>query len=259
MLAKFRKAKQPEIARLAAAQAKGLLPEIYAGPRPDFGAALRNAAGIAIIAEYKRASPSRGAIRLDLAAGDVALGYERGGAAAMSVLTESHWFGGDIAFLEQCRQACGLPLLRKDFIFDPLQVAATGATPASALLLIARMLPDAATLAALRRQTEELGMAAVVEVFDAADLALARASGAGIIQVNARDLATLAVDRNACLDLIGAAGDRTGELWIAASGMQNAADLAQAEAAGYDAALIGGALMDKPDPGQALAELRRRP
>lgn len=258
MLAKFRKAKAAEIEGLARAARAGSLPAPWQGKRPDFAAALKSGNGINVIAEYKRASPSRGPIRMDLSIEAVAAQYEEGGAAALSILTETEWFGGDLAFISRCRAISGLPILRKDFIFDPLQVEATAATPASALLLIVRMIGDAAALADLRARAESLGLAAVVEIFDHADLELARAAGARIIQVNARDLDTLKVDRAACLGLIGEAGDRTGEIWIAASGISRAAELEEARACGFDAALIGGALMDKPSPGAELARLLGR-
>ena len=149
--------------------------------------------------------------------------------------------------------APGLPLLRKDFIFDRLQVAATAATPASALLLIVRLTPDATLLRSLREQAEAHGIDAVVEIFDEADLALARESGARIIQVNARDLDTLQVDRSACLRLaerFHQAGDN--EAWIAASGISVSNHLRQAVGVGYQAVLVGTSLMDGGAPGAAL-------
>ena len=132
---------------------------------------------------------------------------------------------------------------------------ATAATAASALLLIVRLTPDAATLRALREQAESYGIQAVVEIFDAEDLRLARESGARIIQVNARDLETLAIDRNACLQLVRAFPPASGELWIAASGMSSPEHLRAAAEAGYHAALVGRALMENGTPGEALAAL----
>lgn len=252
MLERFRHAKEAEIHMLRANGA----PAPWRGERPDFAKALRQSR-IAVIAEYKRASPSRGPIRAALDAATVAVQYAGNGAAAMSVLTEIDYFDGRIQFIEQAFAATGgkLPLLRKDFIFDPLQVEATAATPASALLLIARMLPDAQALAGLRKQAENLGMAAVIEVFDAADVDMARAAGAKIIQVNARDLQSLQVRRGACLELIGNSKPRQGEVWIAASGIAEPAHLRAAAQAGFQAALVGSSLMEKPEPGQALREL----
>ena len=149
----------------------------------------------------------------------------------------------------------GLPLLRKDFLFHPLQIAETAATPASALLLIVRLTPDVALLRRLREEAEGFGLDAVVEVFDAADLALARAAGSRIIQVNARDLESFAVDRAACLRLADAfRHDANGreEIWIAASGLERREHLTAAADAGFDAVLLGTALMRGGRPGEAL-------
>ena len=151
-----------------------------------------------------------------------------------------------------------LPLLRKDFIFSAEQVAATAATRASALLLIVRMTPQVALLRALREQAEAAGMEAVVEVFDAADLRLARASGARLIQVNARDLDSLRVDREACVRLAEQYPPQAGECWIAASGIDSAEQLLAVADAGFSAALIGSAFMQGGRPGAALASLRER-
>ena len=174
------------------------------------------------------------------------------------MLTEETYFKGTLGYLKRM-SAPGLPLLRKDFIFDRLQVAATAATPASALLLIVRLTPDAALLRSLRVQAEAHGIDAVVEIFDEADLALARESGARIIQVNARDLDTLQVDRSACLRLaerFHQAGDN--EAWIAASGISASDHLRQAAGAGYQAVLVGTSLMDGGAPGAALKGLLER-
>lgn len=234
----------------------------WAGGRPSFRAALerggRNGAPLAVIAEFKKASPSRGVICESLEVEEVARQYAEGGTSAVSILTEEQYFKGDIRYLTRASEAVpGMPLLRKDFIFHPAQVAATLASPASAMLLIVRLTPDAGQLRILREQAEAGGMEAVVEVFDEADLRLARESGAGIIQVNARDLATLKVDREACLQLIRKCPPLEGELWIAASGMACRADLEAAAEAGYHAALVGSALMEHGTPGESLRRLLR--
>ena len=163
-------------------------------------------------------------------------------------------------YLDEAATALGPacpPLLRKDFLFDPLQIAATAATPASALLLIVRLAPDAGLLRELREQAESFGMQAVVEIFDTEDLQLARQSGARIIQVNARDLETFAVDSNACLELIRRCPPEGEERWIAASGLSRTEHLRAAAEVGYDAVLIGTALMEQEDPGVALRRLLR--
>lgn len=271
MLDRFRIAKQPELDRLRQLAASGGLPAPLpagAGQRPDFLRALLDRAGrpdapVAVIAEYKRASPSRGVIETGVSPEDAATAYATAGATAISVLTEEAYFGGDLAYLGRMAGvapsvpgASRIPLLRKDFIMDPLQVAATAATPAAALLLIVRLTPDARALRALREQAEAHGMHAVVEIFDEADLALARQSGARIIQVNNRDLETLAVDRTACLRLGPLRA--TGEAWIAASGISEHRHLAEAAHAGYDAALVGTALMEGGDLKGSLMRLLGR-
>ena len=268
LLERFRTAKQAEVEALRVLETQGALPAAYEGQRPDFAAALTRqqhtgsggGSPLAVVAEYKRASPSRGVICENLDVEDVARQYAAAGASAVSVLTEETFFRGRLEYLARAADPAlytgpRVPLLRKDFIFDPLQVRATAATPASALLLIVRLTPDAATLRALREQAEAYGIQAVVEIFDAEDLRLARESGARIIQVNARDLESLTIDRDACLRLIQACPPANGELWIAASGMSSAEHLRAAASAGYHAALVGSALMEGGTPGEALAAL----
>ncbi len=259
-LERFRRAKQTEIAALEQAAAQGGLPAPLTGARPDFRAALRRpatGAPAAVIAEYKRASPSRGTIATGITPEDAAAQYAAAGASCLSVLTEETYFRGRLEFLSRMT-APGLPLLRKDFLFHSLQIVMTAATPASALLLIVRLTPDVRVLRDLREQAEAHGLHAVVEVFDAADLTLARDSGARIIQVNARNLETLAVDRGVCLRLAEqhrATQGGADECWIAASGMDSAEHLRDAADAGYDAVLVGTALMAGGQPGAALRRL----
>ena len=260
-LERFIWAKSAEVRALREADRRGLLPEASGVARPSFTAALRRGAharGLAVIAEYKRASPSRGLICAEVSPEEAARAYAIAGASCISVLTEEKYFGGELAFVNRAASALDsspLPLLRKDFIFSPLQVQATAATRASALLLIARMTPQVALLRALREQTEAAGMEAVVEVFYAEDLRIARASGARLIQVNARDLDTLRVDREACLRLARNYPPRDGECWIAASGMEQPEHLRAAAEAGFTAALIGTALMRGGRPATALSAL----
>ncbi len=185
MLENFRRAKEPEIANLR----QNGVPAPFAGSRPDFQSALQRP-GIAVIAEYKRASPSRGLICESVDVDEACAQYAAAGAAALSILTETDWFGGKMEFIGRAAST-GLPILRKDFIFDEIQVRATAASPASALLLIVRQTPDAAVLRDLRKCAESFGMDAVAEVFDAREVEIARQSGAKILQVNARDLQKL--------------------------------------------------------------------
>ena len=260
MLDKFRAAKQTEISLLHAMQLDGRIPEPLEGVRPGFAAALLSEKEIAVIAEYKRASPSRGAINMNAAPAEVALAYAKAGASALSVLTEDEYFQGDINFLfEMCGSGFSnglphnLPLLRKDFIFDPLQVKMSAATPASAILLIARMLENG-ELGQLLALASSLGLECVVEVFDKEDLIRAQKAGAAMIQVNNRDLDTLQVDLERSLKL--APHKREGEVWISASGIETPEQICGLKAAGYDAVLVGTSLMKGENPGEALKKLR---
>lgn len=255
LLDNFKKAKEPEIRELRRLERAGLLPVPRQGRRPDFLQALQappSDQSLAIIAEFKQASPSRGIIAEGLSPELVAEQYAHAGASCISVLTEEQFFKGELGFLDRMA-APGVPLLRKDFIMDPLQVTATAATAASAMLLIVRFTPDAGLLRTLREQAESFGIHAVVEIFDETDLILARQSGARIIQVNARDLDTLKTDRQICLDLVRFRQD--GEIWIAASAMEQPSHLTAAAQAGYHAALIGTALMQNGKPGDNLSSL----
>ncbi|WP_461209747.1 indole-3-glycerol-phosphate synthase [Desulfocurvus sp. DL9XJH121] len=251
MLRKFADAKRSEIMDLLTLDARGEMPAPQAGPRPSFSGALRAAGPGAVIAEYKRASPSRGVINLNLTAGDVARAYADAGAACVSVLTETDHFQGSLDYLDQAAPA-GIPLLRKDFLFHPLQVRRSAATPASAILLIARMM-EGRELADLLALCAELGLEAVTEVFDESDLVMAREAGAGIIQVNNRDLDKLTVNLDVSRSLVG--GKRPDELWITASGIHHGSQIAELVALGFDAALVGTFLMEGDDPGAALAKL----
>lgn len=254
MLDRFRKAKAGEINKLLAIKASGNLPVPYTGKRPPFAASLKSSGKTPLIAEYKRASPSRGDLNLQTSPEEAAAAYAAAGAGAISVLTEEEYFKGELAFLERAARA-GLPLLRKDFIFHHLQVEQTAATPASALLLIVRML-DEPGLKELLKQSRSFGLEAVVEIFDKADLALARSAGAEIIQVNNRDLDSLEVDLAVSERLAGQ--KQVGEFWITASGIENPEQLARLLALGFDAALVGSSLMQESDPGQALRALLGR-
>lgn len=258
-LERFRKAKEPEIAMLRTLAAKNCLPRPFSGHRPPFSRALIPTNGRpAIIAEYKRASPSRGIIRQDLDIASVCVSYAAAKASAISILTEQQFFHGDISYLACAAKALlqagfRTPLLRKDFCFDPLQIQATAATPASALLLIVRLTPDPKTLQALQEYAQSFGLETVVEVFDEEDLAIARASGASIIQVNARDLASLAVCFPNVLDLAQKHPPKDNELWIAASGITTPSQILQASRVGFSACLIGTHLMETANPATALA------
>jgi indole-3-glycerol phosphate synthase len=254
MLEKFRAAKADEIARLIQLEKTHKLPAPLTGERPDFARALWETGPGAVIAEYKRASPSRGEINLSVTCEQVAQAYKDAGAAALSVLTEETYFKGSLDFLARMAPA-GLPMLRKDFILHPLQVVATAATPASALLLIARML-NSKELRDLLALAQAFDLAAVVEVCDVRDLEKAQGVSPDIIQVNNRDLDTLTCDLSVAESL--SEFKREDQIWIAASGIARPEDVTRMVEAGYDAVLVGTSLMSEGDPGAALGRLVRR-
>ncbi|WP_432737859.1 indole-3-glycerol phosphate synthase TrpC [Maridesulfovibrio sp. FT414] len=253
MLDKFRKAKLAEVDMLHRLHSEGRMPAGYTGTRPSFADAIRrDEGGLKVIAEYKRASPSKGDINLGLSAADVANMYAAGGASAISVLTEEEYFKGDLRYLDEIK-ASGLPMLRKDFLTDLLQIEQTLSTPASALLVIVRMFEDDGYLKEMIGRTHAAGLDAVVEAFDQTDLSRAKQAGAKIIQINNRDLDTLGIDMNRSIEFIRQKD--AGEIWICASGISEPEDCAQMNELGYDTVLIGTSIMSSPDPQAKLAAL----
>jgi indole-3-glycerol phosphate synthase len=210
------------------------------------------APGLAIIAEHKRRSPSAGAIRPGSSVSEIVAAYERGGAAAVSVLTEERNFDGSLGDLREAHEACTLPLLRKDFIVDPYQLAEAAAAGASAVLLIVAALEPAA-LEALHQEALERGLDALVEVHDADELELAAAAGARIIGVNNRDLRDFSVDFERTFGLLELMPD--GAIVVAESGIGSPAQLRRLRERGVHAALVGERLMREPDPARALSDL----
>ena len=206
-----------------------------------------------IIAEFKRKSPSAGIIRDDRSAEEVARSYERGGACAISVLTDEAYFGGSIADLRAVRSATDLPVLRKDFIIDRIQIYETVIESADAILLIAAALDDD-ELAKLRATAEdELGLGALVEVHTSEELRRAIGAGAGIIGVNNRDLKTFQTSLETSEHLIGEAPrDR---IMISESGLRNSKSLRHLQSLGFRGFLIGETLMRATDPEKALRDL----
>jgi indole-3-glycerol phosphate synthase len=222
-------------------------------PRGDaFVAALTQTAAPRVIAECKRRSPSRGILRQDYDAAAHAASYAAAGAAAISVLTEPTFFDGSPDHLAAVRAAVEIPVLRKDFIVTDYQLVEAAALGADAALLIVGALDDG-RLSALLSTCRSLGLAALVEVHDAAEAARAARAGADIIGVNSRNLRTLAVDP-AVHDAVASA--LPGVVKVAESGLRTRADLDRLAAAGYDAFLVGERLITKDDPGAALRELR---
>jgi indole-3-glycerol phosphate synthase len=211
--------------------------------------------GLSVIAEHKRRSPSAGVIREGLVLEDVVGAYERGGASALSILTDGPSFGGSLDDLRAARAGVGLPLLRKDFIVDPYQVHESFAAGADAILLIVAALP-AQELAALHSEALSLGLSALVEVHDAAELELALGLGARVIGINNRDLKTLEVDTARTFELLPRVAGRA--LVVSESGFSRPAQLDELARAGVDGVLIGEALMRSPDLEAACRQLALR-
>jgi indole-3-glycerol phosphate synthase len=219
--------------------------------RRDFRAALEKR-DPAIIAEFKKASPSKGPLANGADPAVVARAYERGGAAALSVLTDEQFFHGGLDDLGAARGAVTLPVLRKDFTIDEFQVAEAAAYCADAILLIATILPEK-RMRQLREYAARFGMATLVEVHDEAELERAAASGATIIGVNNRNLRTFEVNIDTSLRLAERIPD--GVLRISESGIRSAEDVCKLRGAGYHAFLVGEHLMRSRDPEQALRAL----
>ena len=223
----------------------------HAKPVRDFAAALTRGS-LNVIAELKKASPSRGLIRADFNPVALAKDLEAAGAAALSVLTEEEFFQGDLKYMRDARAAIGLPVLRKDFIIDPWQVWEARATDADSFLLIVAGLGDA-LLKELLVLGRELGMEALVEVHTREELTRALAVGARIIGVNNRDLRTLEVRVETSSEFIEMIPDEC--IAVCESGLRTHEDLVRMRTAGFDAFLIGEFLMAQPDPGAALRSL----
>ncbi|HUF50928.1 MAG TPA: indole-3-glycerol phosphate synthase TrpC [Longimicrobiales bacterium] len=244
--------KQAEVARLRR-EAVALRAAAEASEAaPDFEAALRAGAQVAVIAEVKRRSPSAGDIRVAVAAVDVARTYAAGGAAAISVLTDREHFGGSLDDLRAVVADVGIAVLRKDFTIDALQVYEARAAGAAAVLLIARILDDA-ELSDFAALAAELRLAALVEVHDEYEVERALKAGARIVGVNNRDLATFTTDLAATQRLAPLVPREC--LLVAESGIATAADVRRVAQAGAGAVLVGEALMRAPDPAALLGEL----
>ena len=233
-------------ARRAARSLRDLEAEALGRPAArDALAALAPGDRVKIIAEVKRASPSRGALAEIADPASLAVSYETGGASAISVLTEGRRFGGSLADLSQVRHAVGIPVLRKDFIADPYQVFEARAADADLVLLIVAALPQA-VLRELHDLITELGMTPLVEAHSADEVERALDVGAALVGINARDLRTFDLDR----DLFGTLADRipSGVIRVAESAVKTPDDVAHYRAAGADVVLIGEALVTDGDP-----------
>jgi indole-3-glycerol phosphate synthase len=227
-----------------------------AAPAPrDFVGAVRaklDAGRPAVIAEIKKASPSKGVIRADFRPGEIAASYERGGAACLSVLTDAQYFQGGAGCLVEARAACGLPVLRKDFIVDPYQVYEARAMGADCILLIVAAL-ERQPMRDLEALAMELGMAVLVESHDAAELDAALTLKTPLMGINNRNLRTFDVSLDTTLDLLPRIGSE--RVVVTESGILAPADVARMRSHGVNAFLVGEAFMRAADPGAELARL----
>jgi indole-3-glycerol phosphate synthase len=230
--------------------------EREAGSQPEgrpFAEALARP-GTSVIAEYKRRSPSAGAIREGAACADVVRAYERGGAAAVSVLTEEAHFGGSLDDLRDARGATELPILRKDFTIDPYQLYESKAAGADAVLLVVGSI-EQDDLARLYREARALDLDAIVEVSREEELDVALEVDVDVVGINNRDLEDFSVDLQRTFDLLSAVP--AGKVVVSESGIRYREQIDELEQVGVDAVLIGEVLMRAPDPGAAVRELTR--
>ncbi len=227
--------------------------------RRDFEAGLRSkiAAGqAAVIAEIKKASPSKGVIRPDFHPAEIARSYERHSAACLSVLTDEQYFQGSVAYLREARAACALSVLRKDFMVDTYQVIEAAAMGADCILLIAACLADA-QMAELEGCARDLGLAVLVEVHDAEELQRALRLKTSLVGINNRNLRSFEVTLDTTLGMLAdVPADR---LLVTESGILGRADVQRMREADVHAFLVGEAFMRQPDPGAALADLFAMP
>lgn len=251
-------AKREEVSRLALFRDAVVGGVDDAPPPRGFESALRKSGEVAVIAEFKRRSPSAGDINPYAQVAGVTRVYEEAGASAVSILTDERYFGGTLDDVRNARESVGIPILRKDFVLDPVQLYESRAAGADAVLMIVRALGQS-LLSELLDVCDELGLGALVEAHDEREVDRALEADARVIGVNARDLATFEVDLDASLELIEKIP--AGRIAVAESGIRGAADAARAGEAGADAVLVGGWLM-KGDPFggvEALVGHPRRP
>ena len=254
MLDEILATKRDEVTMLHRPQVRDLLRgrALEAPPTRDFAGALRPDAGtLGVVAEIKRRSPSKGDLAPDLDPALTAKAYAAGGASCLSVLTDQQWFGGSVDDMVAARDACELPVLRKDFTIDEVQVYETRAIGADAILLIVAALPDDAVLRDLHELALGLGLSVLVETHDDAELERALALGARIVGVNARNLGTFEEDLGVGERL--AARVPADVVAVAESAIRAVDDAARMAAAGFDAVLVGEMLVKAAD---ATAEVR---
>ena len=249
-----------KVVEVAAAKAKLSLAEVQAAAKSasaprDFVGIIRakiTANQSAVIAEIKKASPSKGIIREDFRPADIAKSYEQGGAACLSVLTDVEYFQGSPEYLKQARAACSLPVLRKDFMIDPYQVYEARAMGADCILLIAAAL-DLTTMRALEKIAHELGMAVLVEVHNGEELDLALQLETPLLGINNRNLRTFEVTLDTTLGLLARIPQN--KIVVTESGIFTAEDVALMRKNNVHTFLVGEAFMRQPEPGVELAKV----
>ncbi|MFN6121070.1 MAG: indole-3-glycerol phosphate synthase TrpC [Actinomycetes bacterium] len=222
-------------------------------PTRGFAAALRRGEGLQVISEIKRRSPSKGDLNPDLDPAAWAAGYERGGAACLSVLTDEEFFGGSVADLQAARGACSLPVLRKDFTVSPHDVCDARLMGADCVLLIAAAL-STDELVSFHGLATMIGLDVLVEIHDERELEAALAADASLIGVNQRDLVTFQVDHERAVRMASVIPDHA--VKVAESGVRGADDAAALHAAGYHAVLVGETLVTSDDPAATIGLLR---
>lgn len=257
ILKKILATKQQEVASAVAAMPLAELRAIAENAEPprNFTDAIRSRVAKrqpAVIAEIKKASPSKGVIRADFKPAEIAASYEKGGAACLSVLTDEQYFQGSPEYLKQARAACSLPVLRKDFMIDPYQIYESRAMRADCILLIVAAL-DLPQMRELEAAAHELGMAVLIESHDAAELELALQLKTPLIGINNRNLRTFDVALDTTLDLLNRIPED--RIVITESGIFTADDVALMQDNGVNAFLVGEAFMRQPDPGLELAKV----
>ena len=221
-------------------------------PTRGFAASIRDTPHLAVIAEIKRKSPSKGDLNASLNPADLALQYQRGGASCLSVLTDTDHFGGSVADLQMAHVACSVPVIRKDFTVDARDICDARIMGADCVLLIAAVL-SVAEMSAFLELCREVDIDALVEVHDEAELELAMNAGAVMVGVNQRDLVTFAVDQARAVRMAPRIPDHV--VRVAESGVRGRDDALALRAAGYDAILVGEHLVTSTNPEAALTEL----
>lgn len=221
-------------------------------PPRRFADAVRATPHLAVIAEFKRRSPSKGVLKDDVRAGDIARAYQLGGASCLSVLTDEAHFDGSVTDLQEARNACSLPVLRKDFTVDARDICDARIMGADCVLLIAAAL-SAHQLFEYLALAVHLDIDALVEVHDETELEVALTAGASLVGVNQRDLVTFSVDHDRAVRMGSAIPDTC--VKVAESGVRGAHDALSLREAGYHAVLVGEHLMTSPDPARAITEL----